>query len=162
MEVQYRVLVEPIVRNCFRKSSTPRLLHFLFGNSLINRITRCFFDSQTFLPAALRAAQACRYWIYSEADFEVFRPAGATRCTDGGEIWHAKFHPHRCNDKGVGPQKLKFLLIFDRNVEYKRPAGRIPCAIFTKFAEFVPHFRASGVKIWLDLRRGYGLSLIHI
>jgi len=26
--------------------------------------------------------------IYSEADFEVFRPAGATRCTDGGEIWH--------------------------------------------------------------------------
>ena len=36
----------------------------------------------------LRAAQACRYLIYSEADFEVFRPAGATRCTDGGEIWH--------------------------------------------------------------------------
>jgi len=29
-----------------------------------------------------------RYLIYSEADFEIFRPAGATRCTDGGEIWH--------------------------------------------------------------------------
>jgi len=29
-----------------------------------------------------------RYLIYSEADFEVFHPAGATRCTDGGEIWH--------------------------------------------------------------------------
>ena len=29
-----------------------------------------------------------RYLIYSEADFEVFRPAGATRRTDGGEIWH--------------------------------------------------------------------------
>jgi len=67
-----------------------------------------------FLPAALRAAQTCWYLIYSEADFEVFRPGGATRCTDGGEIWqggvgplaphlHAKFHPHRCNDKGVGP-----------------------------------------------------------
>jgi len=39
------------------------------------------------LPAALRAAQICRYLVYSEADFEVFRPAGATRCTDGGEIW---------------------------------------------------------------------------
>jgi len=39
------------------------------------------------LPAALRAAQACRYLIYSEADFAVFRPAGATRCTDGGKIW---------------------------------------------------------------------------
>ena len=39
------------------------------------------------LPAALRAAQICRYLVYSEAHFEVFRPAGATRCTDGGEIW---------------------------------------------------------------------------
>ena len=26
--------------------------------------------------------------VYSEADFEVFRPTGATRCTDRGEIWH--------------------------------------------------------------------------
>jgi len=39
------------------------------------------------LPAALPAAQICRYLLYSEADFEVFRPAGATRCNDGGEIW---------------------------------------------------------------------------
>jgi len=61
-----------------------------------------------------------QYLIYSEANFEVFRPAGATRWTDGGEIWHgggdrpwrrtahmeegtkgpllhAKFHPRRCN-----------------------------------------------------------------
>ena len=29
-----------------------------------------------------------RYLSYSEADFEVFRPAGATCCTDGGAIWH--------------------------------------------------------------------------
>ena len=62
-----------------------------------------------------------RYLIYSEAYFEVFRPAGATRCTDGSDIWHgggdrATFHPYRCNDKGVGPQKLKFLLRFDQNV----------------------------------------------
>jgi len=27
-----------------------------------------------------------RYLSNSEADFEVFRPAGATRCTNGGEI----------------------------------------------------------------------------
>ena len=40
------------------------------------------------LPAAMREAQTCRYLVYSEANFEVFRPAGATRCTDGGEIWH--------------------------------------------------------------------------
>ena len=57
------------------------------------------------------------------------------------DLVHAKFNPHRCNDKGVGPPKLKFLLRFDRNLEYKRPQGRIPCAIFTKFAEFVRRFR---------------------
>jgi len=31
-----------------------------------------------------------QYLIYSEADFQVFRPAGATHCTDGGEIWHGE------------------------------------------------------------------------
>ena len=56
-----------------------------------------------------------------------------------GPLLHVKFHPHRCNDKGVGPPKLKFLLRFDRNVDINAPQGRIPCAIFTKFAEFVPH-----------------------
>ena len=30
-----------------------------------------------------------------------------------GHLLHATFHPHRCNDKGVGPPKLKFLLRFD-------------------------------------------------
>jgi len=64
--------------------------------------------AQYFLPAALRAAQTGRYLVYSEADFEVFRPAGATRFTDGGEIWHGGGDPHRCNDKGVGPPKLNF------------------------------------------------------
>jgi len=91
-----------------------------------------------------------RYLIYSEADFEVFRPAGATRCTDGVKFGteeglppdlRAKFHPHRCNDKGIGPPKLKFLPIFDQNVEFKRPArAYVPYAILTRFAEFVPRF----------------------
>ena len=118
-----------------------------------------------YLPAALSAAQICRYLVYSEADFEVFRPAGATRCTDGGEIWHgggdrrsllhAKFHPHRCNDKGVGPPKLKFLLRFDRNLEYKRPAGADPLRDFHKICSVCTSFQdALGVKIWLDLLKG--------
>jgi len=34
------------------------------------------------------------YLVYSEADFEVFRPAGATRCTDGGEISHEEGKPN--------------------------------------------------------------------
>ena len=57
----------------------------------------CWRGGGASLPAALREAQICRYLVYSEADFEVFRPAGATRCTDGGEIplLHAKFHANR-------------------------------------------------------------------
>ena len=47
-------------------------------------------------------------------------------------LLRAKFHPHRCNDKSVGPPKLKFLLRFDRNVEYKRPAGAYPLRDFHK------------------------------
>jgi len=31
---------------------------------------------QKLLPAALRAAQICRYLVYSEVDFEVFGPQG--------------------------------------------------------------------------------------
>ena len=101
------------------------------------------------------------YLIYSEAD-EVFRPAGATGCTNGGEIWHGggtegsllrtKFHPHRCNNKGVGPKKLKFLHRFDQNVEYKRPAGTYPLRDFHKICRVCTSFQdALGVKIWLDL-----------
>jgi len=93
----------------------------------------------------------------SESDFEVFRPAGATRCTDGGEMWHggAKFHPHRCNDKGVGPEKLKFSLRFDQNVEYKRPARAYLLRDFHKICRVCALFQSAlGVKIWLDLLEG--------
>ena len=103
-------------------------------------------DVVLYLPAALRAAQTCRYLMHSEADFEVFRPAGATRCTDGGEM---------CNDKGVGPPKLKFLLRFDRNMEYKRTEGAYPLRDFHKICRVCTSFQdALGVKIWLDLLKG--------
>jgi len=76
-----------------------------------------------------------QYLIYSEADFEVFHPTGVPHCTDGAklsveDLLHAKFHPHRCNDKGIGPLKLKFLLRFDQDVKYKRPAGAYPLCNF--------------------------------
>ena len=45
--------MDPVVRNRSRKSSTPRLLHFVFGNSLINHLTPYFFDSHTFFMVAL-------------------------------------------------------------------------------------------------------------
>ena len=59
------------------------------GHSIKLVKSHCHTDLRLYLlPAALRAPQICRYLVYSEADFEVFRPTGATRCTDGGEIWH--------------------------------------------------------------------------
>ena len=94
---------------------------------------------------------------------QVFRPAGATRCTDGvkfgmeegtyGPLLHAKFHPHRCNDKGVGPPKLKFLLRFDRNVE--TPRRGVSLARFSQNLQRL--YLISGtlaVKILLDLHKG--------
>ena len=47
-------------------------------------------------------------------------------------LLHANFTPHLYNDKGIGPQKLKFLLRFDQNVEYKRPSGVYPLRDFHK------------------------------
>jgi len=75
-----------------------------------------------------------------------------------GPVLRAKFHPHRCKDKGIGPPKLKFLLRFDQNVEYKRPAGAYLlhnffykiCRVYTPFQD------ALAVKISLDLLKGLG------
>jgi len=39
--------MDPVDRNRFRKSSTPRLLHFLFGNSLINSVCLCIYSSNS-------------------------------------------------------------------------------------------------------------------
>ena len=110
----------------------------------------------------MRAPQSAGYLIYSEADFEDFRPTGATRCTDGSEIWHgggpllrAKFHPHRCNDKGIGPLKLKILLIFGQNVEYIHPAGAYPLCDFHKICRICSTFQdALAVKVSLNLLKG--------
>jgi len=72
-----------------------------------------------------------------------------------GRLLRAKFHPHRCNDKGVGPPKLKFLLRFDRNLEYKRSAGSYPLRDFHKICTVCTASQgALGVEIWLDLLKG--------
>ena len=56
--------------------------------------------------------------------------------------------------KGIGPAKLKFLLRFDQNVEYKPPQGHTPGTIFTKFAVCTPFQVALPVTISLDLLKG--------
>ena len=77
------------------------------------RRTVCGYISFTVFTGSIARSARRRYLIYSEADCEVFLHEGATRCTDGVKFgtkeWtdpllRAKFHPHRCNDKGVGPK----------------------------------------------------------
>ena len=77
------------------------------------------------------------------------------RCTDGGEIWHGGGDHHRCNDKGIGPLKLKFLLIFGQNVEYKRPVGAYPLCDFHKICKICTSFQdALAVKVSLNFLKG--------
>ena len=67
----------------------------------------------------------------------------------------SQISPHRHNDKGVGPQNLKFLLRFDQNVEYKRPAGVYPLRNFHKISRVCTPFQDTlAIKIWLDLLEG--------
>ena len=42
------------------------------------------------LPAGCREAANCRYCFYSQAKNQVFRPAGATRCTDSRQRWRGR------------------------------------------------------------------------
>jgi len=107
------------------------------------------------ITGSIARSASRRYLIYSEADFEVCRPVGAARCTDGGEI-----HPHRCDDKGVEPQKLKFLHRFHQNVEYERPAGAYPLHDFYKICRVCTPFEdalASKIGILLEGLWSYGV-----
>ena len=68
----------------------------------------------TFYRQDLPDGQLCRYFVYSRADLGFFRPAGATRCTDQGQIWQgggpllpAKFDLDRFRGGDLRPPKLK-------------------------------------------------------
>jgi len=75
-----------------------------------------------------------------------------------GPLLRAKFHHHRCNDKGVGHPKLKILLRCDQNVEYKHLAGAYRLRDFHKICRVCTSFQdALGVKILLDFSKGYGV-----
>ena len=75
---------------------------------------------------------------------------GMEKRTDGP--LHARFHPHQCNDEGIGPPKLEFLLTFDQKVEYKLPIGAYPLGCFHKICRVCTMFQdALAVKILLDL-----------
>jgi len=99
----------------------------------------------------LRAAQSAGYLSYSETDFEVLRPqrrhVAPIAVTFGteegtfGPVIRAKFHPNRYNDKSIEPPKVKYLLRFDQNVEYKRTRGADPLHDFHKICRLCIRFR---------------------
>ena len=72
-----------------------------------------------------------------------------------GPLLRAKFHPHQCKDEGIGPPKLKCLLIFDQNVEYKRPAKAYRLHDFHKIYRICTSLQdALAIKVSLDLLKG--------
>ena len=70
-----------------------------------------------------------------------------------GPLLRAKFHSYRCNDKGVGTPKLKFLLRFDQKVEYMGYPLRDLHKICIAYRP-TPFQDALAVKMWLDLLEG--------
>ena len=78
-----------------------------------------------------------RYLIYSEADLRFFVPQGRHVAPMGLKFGTEFPSVQRL---GYSTPKLKFLLRFDQNVEYKRPTGAYPLCDF-QFAESVPRFR---------------------
>ena len=92
----------------------------------------------------MHVAQRAGYVSYSEADYEVFALQGRHVAPMGGEIRSPpprQISPDRCNDKDIGPPKLKFLLRFDQNAEYKRPAGVYPLRDFHKICRVCTPFQ---------------------
>ena len=118
-------------------------------SSIMNRFGRCFRNLLEgkmylatwclFLPAGCREAANFRYCFYSQAKNQVFRPAGATRCTysgqtlqyDGhlGPLGGAKFHINRRRGWECGPQNIKnfHFLVKSRHI------GATPLTDFQNF-----------------------------
>jgi len=128
-----------------------------------NEILSCCRESMQGFCAIITGSIACsanlpvfsllrgRFWGFSPRRGDTLHRWG----WNFARLLHAKFHLHRCNDNGVGPPKLKFLLRFDQNVEYKSPAGAYPLRDFHKICRVCTSFQdALGVKTWLDLLKG--------
>jgi len=72
------------------------LLHYLAkrGNTKIAFFTQSYtnalpeFNQLLLSNWQLCAQRKAQVYKLLKGDFEVFRPTGATHCTDGGEIWH--------------------------------------------------------------------------
>jgi len=127
-----------------------------------------------FVAGSIARSTKCRYISYSETDLEYSFATQGNTLHQWGEIWHgrgdrshevvhssmlrsnphAKFHHHQCNDKCIGPPKLKILRTFYQITEYKRPAGAYPLRDFYELCRGCTSFQErSLLKFgWICLR----------
>jgi len=82
----------------------------------------------------------CRYCFYSRANFWVFRPAGAIRWTDPGQIWHGGADHKSAPPCQIWPWSVQGWGFTapknEKNWNFTNiivPKGRLPCTIFTNF-----------------------------
>ena len=83
--------------------------------------------------------QLCRYFVYSRADCGVFRPAGATRCTNQCQIWQGGADHRSAPHCQIWPWSVQGWKT-EKNSNFTNiiaPKGRVPCTIFTKFINFM-------------------------
>jgi len=101
------------------------------------------------LPAALRTAQTCRYFSLVRGRFWGFLPRRGDTLHRWGWNLARRRGPDRPSSvpnftsvqrQGCRTPKLKFLLRFDRNLEYKRPAGAYPLHDFHKICRVCTSF----------------------
>ena len=87
----------------------------------------------------------CRYCFYSRPNFGDFHPAGATRCTDQGQIWQGGADPSGetmdGTQKHMGPKMMaQTTSITMQNLVEMRDARRrerTKCNVFHFFCLFV-------------------------
>jgi len=132
------------------------------ANSIAIFVERSFVDGSPYaigplLPAALRAAHRAGIWFTLRP---ILRPI-LTRFTDGVKFG-TKVPSSIPNFTHIGATvrvywtpKLKFLLRFDQNVEYRRLTGAYPLRDFPKICRVCTSFQdALTVKISLDVLKG--------
>jgi len=102
------------------------------------------FSLFLFITGRICRRQLCRYFVYSRADFGVFRPVGGTRCTDQGEIWHGGV-----NRRSAPPCQISLWLVqgwgfttpkTGKNCNFTNIIAHkwcVPCRIFTIFTSFM-------------------------
>jgi len=144
----------------------PPYFYFRFGRRAYARVGRRYrtqwtaegsvFDAVCYFFVTGSIAQGAGIYFTQRPILRFFAPQGRhvapMGVKFGTEERTVQTSPPSVQRLGYRTPKLKFLLRFDQNVEYKRPAGAYPLRDFHKICRVRTSFQdALGVKISLDL-----------